>query len=94
LRTTFSCSRNRALSSTIATVFINLIVAENSGINEAEEYAAVPGVNRQQDLVRGGGARNASPICTETSAGRIGLRLECPTQVIRRPEQLDFAVAR
>jgi len=55
-----------------------------SGIDETEEDTGIGGVNGDPDLIRITGIRNDRPICAQPGANEIGLRLEPPTDVIRR----------
>ena len=55
-------------------------------VDELEEGAVVPDVDWQTDAVRRNASRHIEPVCAQ----RIGLGLQSPTGVIRRPRTWNY----
>ena len=62
---------------------------DNSWVNEAEESAAVGGIDWDKDLICGSGTGNGYPIRAKSCANGIGLRHKPPADVVGRPGEPD-----
>src|ERR1043165_491767 len=62
-----------------------------SRVNEPEEYAAVNELDRQRHFVRIDRTSDIEPVHAPTKIGRVGLRLQMPTNVVRWPRKRQCA---
>ena len=62
-------------------------------ILQPEEHVAIERVNRQSHLVGRRGTGDVDPVRAQPHAQRIGLRLQLPANLVRRPRQVELAAA-